>query len=77
MLLALLRPGRIDRVIYCPPPDLNTRKEILKLYLDKLPFEESSIDYEELGTLTEGFSGLVFNKIFKFLFFLAKFYLHK
>lgn len=34
---ALLRPGRLDRIIYVPLPDENTRREILKLKLSKMP----------------------------------------
>ena len=34
---ALLRPGRLDRIIYIPLPDTNTRREILKLKLSKMP----------------------------------------
>lgn len=34
---ALLRPGRLDRIVYVPLPDENTRSEILKLKLSKMP----------------------------------------
>lgn len=53
---ALLRPGRFDRVINIPLPDLDSRREILQLYLkDKMI--DSSVDYETLAKMTSGYSG--------------------
>lgn len=52
---ALLRPGRIDRKIYVPPPDDLSREQILKINLNKLP--NSNINISELIQITEGFSG--------------------
>lgn len=34
---ALLRPGRLDRIVYVPLPDRNTRAEIFKIKLKKIP----------------------------------------
>lgn len=34
---ALLRPGRLDRIVYVPLPDRETREEILKIKLRKIP----------------------------------------
>lgn len=52
---ALLRPGRIDRCVYVPPPDANARLEILKINLKKIPHD---FDDELLGTInTHRFSG--------------------
>lgn len=34
---ALLRPGRLDRIIYMPLPDKQTRTEIFKIKLRKMP----------------------------------------
>ncbi len=53
---AILRPGRFDKAIYMPVPDLNGRKEIFKLYLKRLPASRS-IDIDELARITERFSG--------------------
>jgi len=53
---ALLRPGRFDRVINIPLPDLDSRREILQLYLkDKII--DSSVDYDTLAKMTSGYSG--------------------
>ena len=52
---ALRRPGRFDKLIFVPPPDLESRKEILKLILKEKPKKE--IDIEKLARLTNGFSG--------------------
>ncbi|CAM9530610.1 unnamed protein product [Laminaria digitata] len=53
---ALLRPGRLDRLVYVPPPDMPSRREILRLSLAKVPCAED-VDREELARHTEGFSG--------------------
>lgn len=53
---ALLRPGRIDRIIYVPPPDLEARLQILKVHTRAVPLAED-VDLEELGLNTELFSG--------------------
>ena len=57
---ALLRPGRIDKLIYVPLPDQETRRQIIDLKLKKLPTSneaENSIDVEGLVSRTLGFSG--------------------
>jgi transitional endoplasmic reticulum ATPase len=53
---ALLRPGRFDKLLYVPPPDLEARKEILKIHLKKKPLAED-VDIEELARRTEGYTG--------------------
>ena len=53
---ALMRPGRMDRVIYMPLPDLNGRRKILELYLKKLPVA-NDVNIKELAEKTERFSG--------------------
>ena len=55
---ALLRPGRIDRKIYIPPPDDDSRKQIFLLEL-KNKYDESNTDIhiDELVQLTNGYSG--------------------
>jgi transitional endoplasmic reticulum ATPase len=52
---ALLRPGRIDRQVYVPPPDAAARTEILKAAARKVPLAPD-VDLVALGADTEGFS---------------------
>jgi AAA family ATPase len=58
---ALMRPGRIDRKIYVPPPDEASREQILRLQLGKIPCEEGILtdgaSMERLVQLTDGYSG--------------------
>ncbi|PUA33083.1 MAG: AAA family ATPase [Zestosphaera tikiterensis] len=53
---ALLRPGRIEKLVYVPPPDFRTRLEILKVHTRRTPLDVD-VDLEELARATEGFSG--------------------
>ncbi len=52
---ALLRPGRFDKIIYMPLPDLEGRESILQVHLRKYPAE--NIDYAKLAKKTERYSG--------------------
>jgi len=49
---ALIRPGRIDRIIYIGPPDKEVRKELFKIHLREVPLEED-VDFDKLAELTE------------------------
>jgi cell division protease FtsH len=53
---ALLRPGRFDRQVVVPNPDLNGRKMILQVYARKVALSKS-VDLEVLARGTPGFSG--------------------
>ena len=53
---ALLRPGRLDRLVYVPPPDTASRLEILRLSLAKVSCG-GDVDRQLLARRTEGFSG--------------------
>lgn len=53
---ALLRPGRIDRIIYVPPPDVEARLQILRVHTRVSPLAED-VDLEEFALNTELFSG--------------------
>jgi len=53
---ALLRPGRIDKLVLVETPDEQARKEIFKIHLKNVPLEKE-IDVSELAKKTQGFSG--------------------
>jgi transitional endoplasmic reticulum ATPase len=53
---ALIRPGRMDSLVYIPLPDLGARKNIFKANLRKTPVAEN-VPYDFLAEQTEGFSG--------------------
>ena len=53
---ALLRPGRIDRLIYIPAPGEEGRVEIFKIHLKGKPLADD-VDISELAKQTEGYSG--------------------
>ena len=50
---AVLRTGRIDKLVYVPMPDQDARKEMFKLHLNGRPCSE--IDAERLAELTDGY----------------------
>lgn len=51
---AILRAGRLDKVIYLPPPDTKARELMFKLYLEKRP-REVGLDYSVLAKATENY----------------------
>ncbi|MFW5818914.1 MAG: ATP-dependent zinc metalloprotease FtsH [Desulfovermiculus sp.] len=53
---ALLRPGRFDRQVVVPNPDLNGRKSILKVYSHKVALSKK-VDLDVIARGTPGFSG--------------------
>lgn len=53
---AVIRPGRLDQLIYIPLPDLKSRIAIFKAALRKAPVD-ASFDVEVLARSTHGFSG--------------------
>jgi cell division protease FtsH len=53
---ALLRPGRFDRQIVVPNPDLNGREKILRVHVRKIPVAPD-VDLKILARGTPGFSG--------------------
>jgi len=53
---ALLRPGRFDKIIYVPPPDLTERKAILKVHLGGRPLA-LGMNLDEVVVKAERFSG--------------------
>ncbi|MCD6210493.1 MAG: CDC48 family AAA ATPase [Methanophagales archaeon] len=53
---ALLRPGRLDRLIYIQPPSKEERKKIFEVHLRGKPIA-SDIDLDELADKTDGYVG--------------------
>ena len=53
---ALLRPGRLDQLIYIPLPDEDSRHQIFKACLRKSPVSKD-VDLRALAKYTQGFSG--------------------
>ncbi len=53
---ALLRPGRFDRLLYVPPPDRDSRIQIIKIHIKKKPLDDV-VDIEKLADQTEGYTG--------------------
>jgi len=53
---AILRPGRLDQLIYIPLPDDGSRMAILKANLRKSPVSKD-VDLDYLAKMTRGFSG--------------------
>ncbi len=53
---ALQRPGRFDRQVVVPLPDIRGREQILKVHAKKVPLDES-VDLVSLARGTPGFSG--------------------
>lgn len=53
---ALLRPGRFDRILYVPPPDRESRLQIIKIHTKKKPLAED-VNIEELADKTDGYTG--------------------
>ncbi len=53
---AILRPGRFDKVIEIPLPDLRGRYEIFKIHTRRMPLAED-VDLVELARRTEGATG--------------------
>jgi AAA family ATPase len=53
---ALLRPGRLDRVVYVPLPDLATRRQVFAIHTRKMPLAPD-VDLDQLAIDTENYSG--------------------
>jgi cell division protease FtsH len=53
---ALLRPGRFDRRVVVPRPDIKGREEILRVHTRKVPLAED-VDLSVIARGTPGFSG--------------------
>lgn len=58
--VALLRPGRIDKSVYCGFPSHEERAEILQVYMNKFKYRETQETHQKyldwLAEQTEGFT---------------------
>lgn len=53
---ALMRPGRLDNILYIGLPDIEARREILNIWASKSVIN-SEVELGELASKTEGYSG--------------------
>lgn len=53
---ALLRPGRFDRLLYVPPPDQESRKQIIQIHTKKKPLAHD-VNIDSLATKMDGYTG--------------------
>jgi transitional endoplasmic reticulum ATPase len=53
---ALIRPGRFDKIVFVPKPDINTRQKILEICAKGKPIDKY-VDMKAIADITEGFSG--------------------
>lgn len=61
---AFVRPGRFEELIFVPPPDLEARTKILEIYTNNKEID-NEIDFNNLASLTKGYSGADLEKICK------------
>jgi transitional endoplasmic reticulum ATPase len=53
---ALLRPGRFDRLLYVPPPDYESRKQIIHIHTKKKPIADDT-NIDNLAAKMDGYTG--------------------
>lgn len=53
---ALMRPGRIDRILYVGPPDVQARESILTIHSRRMPIDPN-VNFHDLAVKTANFSG--------------------
>ena len=54
--ISLLRPGRLDLLIYIKPPDKESRQQILEIVSQKMPLS-NDVSIVEIAKKTDGYSG--------------------
>ncbi|KAF2077984.1 hypothetical protein CYY_000708 [Polysphondylium violaceum] len=54
---ALTRPGRLDRHISVPVPDVKGRSDIVQLYLSKIKYDKEKVNPNTIAKATPGFTG--------------------
>lgn len=58
---AFRRPGRFDRIIFVPPPDMKSKEIIIELKLKGKPHE--NVDYKKVAKRTKNYSGADINAL--------------
>jgi len=61
---ALLRPGRFDKIIDIPMPNVTTRLEIFKVHTKRMPLDKD-VNMEELANATENYTGAEIENIIR------------
>jgi transitional endoplasmic reticulum ATPase len=57
---ALIRPGRLGKMVFISPPDLVARKRVFEIHLEKVTTKgmlAEDVNFNELASRTDGFSG--------------------
>ena len=63
---ALLRPGRLDRVVHIPLPDESSRKKMYRHFLERCGMPLSTeVDVDTLGSLSQELSGAEMERVVK------------
>ena len=52
---ALLRPGRFDRLLFVPPPNVEARRAIFEIHTRKIPL--NAVDLPDLAERSDGYTG--------------------
>ena len=60
---ALLRPGRFDRIILTPAPDINTRMEIFRVHIKGMPIDFNSLPEDYKPQINEGILNNILSKM--------------
>ena len=65
--VALLRPGRIDKSVYCGFPSQDEREEIIRVYMRKFNYSQRVDDafVQYLGERTDGFTSADIKGLFQ------------
>eukprot|EP01126_Amoeba_proteus_P048282 TRINITY_DN5570_c0_g2_i7.p1 TRINITY_DN5570_c0_g2~~TRINITY_DN5570_c0_g2_i7.p1 ORF type:complete len:134 (-),score=37.06 TRINITY_DN5570_c0_g2_i7:171-572(-) len=59
-----MRPGRIDRILYIPPPDKGARRAIFHLHTKGMKLTDD-VNFDSLTEITEGYSGAEIEQVCK------------
>eukprot|EP00340_Litonotus_pictus_P006098 CAMPEP_0170528042 /NCGR_PEP_ID=MMETSP0209-20121228/13541_1 /TAXON_ID=665100 ORGANISM="Litonotus pictus, Strain P1" /NCGR_SAMPLE_ID=MMETSP0209 /ASSEMBLY_ACC=CAM_ASM_000301 /LENGTH=460 /DNA_ID=CAMNT_0010819011 /DNA_START=1603 /DNA_END=2982 /DNA_ORIENTATION=+ len=54
---AAVRPGRFDKIIHVPVPNIEARAEIIDFYLDKIKLKKPQLNSSIISKMTPGFTG--------------------